>query len=215
MLRHFTFLLVIFTLLSPSLAAPPAPPNILFILIDDMGWRDLTCTGSTFYETPNIDRLAHQGLLFTSAYAACPVCSPSRASILTGQYPARVGLTDYLGGKSTGRLLPAPYLQHLPLTLPNTAKSLHSIGYQTWHVGKWHLGPEPFWPEHQGFDVNIGGFDAGHPSSYFSPYKNPRLPDGPPGEFLTDRLTDEAIKLIKNRDPGRPFYLNLCQYAVH
>lgn len=199
-----------------SSAAPlPTRPNIVFILIDDMGWKDLGCTGSTFYETPRIDALAKEGMQFTCAYAACPVCSPSRAAILTGQYPARIGLTNYIGGDSDGLLLPPPYVKHLPKSLPNLARALHRYGYQTWHIGKWHLGQKPFWPTEQGFDVNIAGCAAGHPETYFSPYRIPTLPDGPDGEYLTDRLTDEAINLLKNRDPSRPFYLNLWHYAVH
>jgi len=166
------------------------------------------------YETPNIDRLAAGGMRFTDAYAACPVCSPTRASILTGKYPARVGVTNFIGGNAKGKLLDAPYIHHLPLTELSLAKALHDGGYQTWHLGKWHLGEAPFYPEHQGFDVNIGGCEFGHQPTYFSPYHIPTLRDGPRGEFLTDRLTDEAIKLIDHAD-GRPFFMNLWHYAVH
>jgi len=210
-----TFLAGLLSLASPALAQTAPKPNIVFILIDDMGWRDVGSFGSTFYETPNIDRLAREGMKFMDAYAACPVCSPSRASILTGKYPQRVGVTDYIGGKAEGKLIPAPYLDHLPLEEKTLATALKNGGYQTWHLGKWHLGKEPYWPEHQGFDVNVGGFQAGHPSSYFSPYHNPNLPDGPAGEYLTDRLTDEAIKLIEHRDPARPFFMNFWHYSVH
>jgi len=192
-----------------------ATPNIVFILIYDMGWRDLGCYGSTFYETPNIDRLATQGMRFTNAYAACPVCSPTRASILTGQYPARVGVTNFIGGHSKGKLLEAPYIDHLPAEEINLAKVLRGGGYQTWHIGKWHLGGKEFWPEKQGFDVNIAGSGIGHQPTCFSPYRIANLTDGPDGEYLTDRLTDEAIGLIRKRDKGRPFYLNFCHYAVH
>ena len=191
-------------------------PNIVFILIDDLGWRDLTCYGSTFYETPNLDRLAAEGMRFTRAYASCPVCSPTRASILSGKYPARVGLTNWIPGESIGRLAHVPYLHYLPLEEFSLARALKEGGYQTWHVGKWHLGDEPFWPERHGFDVNLGGCHWGSPKQgYFSPYGIASLPDGPQGEYLTDRLTDEAIALIKNRDPDRPFFLNLWHYAVH
>lgn len=191
-------------------------PNILFILIDDMGWRDLGCYGSTFYETPHLDRLAGQGMLFTNAYASCPVCSPTRASIMSGKYPARVGLTQFIGGHNEGKLADVPYLHYLPLEEISVAAALREGGYQTWHVGKWHLGDEPFYPQHHGFDVNIGGCDLGWPAGgYFSPYKNPVLADGPAGEYLTDRLTDEAIRLVRRRDRARPFFLNLCHYAVH
>lgn len=189
-------------------------PNIVLILADDLGWRDLGCYGSTFYETPRLDALAAQGALFTDAYAAAPVCSPTRASLLTGRYPARVGVTQYIGGHGVGKLADVPYHQFLPVNELTLARALKAGGYQTWHVGKWHLGSRRTWPERHGFDVNIGGCDWGHPRSWFSPYGNPTLPDGPEGEYLTDRLTDEAIALIE--DAGeRPFFLNLWHYAVH
>jgi len=192
-----------------------APPNFVFILLDDMGWTDLGCYGSSFYETPHLDRLAGEAMRFTDAYAACPVCSPTRASLLTGKYPATVQLTNYLVGEARGRLLSAPYLHALPHSETTLATALREGGYATWHVGKWHLGPEESdWPQHHGFDVNVGGWKAGCPRSYWSPYQNPMLTDGPEGEYLTDRLTDEAIRLIRGND-GRPFYLNLCYYAVH
>jgi arylsulfatase A-like enzyme len=190
-------------------------PNIVFILVDDLGWADLGCYGSRFHETPHLDRLAQQGLRFTDAYAACPVCSPTRASIMTGKYPARVQITNFIYGQNRGRLLSAPYLDHLPLAETTVASALRDGGYATWHVGKWHLGGEAYWPQHHGFDVNIGGWSAGMPRSYWSPYKNPMLEDGPEGEYLTDRLTDEAISLIRNRQGSQPFFMNLCYYAVH
>ena len=130
--------------------------NILFILIDDMGWRDLGCYGSRFYETPNIDRLAAEGMVFTDAYAACPVCSPTRASILTGKYPARLGVTNFIGQEpARGVLVDAPYIDHLPLAEKNLAATLGEAGWSTWHVGKWHLGAESYWPDRQGFEKNI------------------------------------------------------------
>ncbi|MGI6543129.1 MAG: sulfatase [Limnochordia bacterium] len=190
-------------------------PNIIFLLIDDLGWRDLACYGSTFYETPHLDRLAREGMTFTQAYAAAPVCSPSRASILSGKYPARVGVTDWIGAHARGKLVDAPYVDHLPLEEVSIAKALKAGGYVTWHVGKWHLGEPPADPLHHGFDVNIGGCDWGMPKhGYFSPYGIPTLPDGPEGEYLTDRLTDEAIRLIENAG-AQPFFLNLAHYAVH
>ena len=189
-------------------------PSFIFILIDDLGWRDLGCYGSSFYETPNLDCLAGEGMRFTDAYAACPVCSPTRASILSGKYPATVQVTNYIPGMEKGKLLSAPYLHYLPLEEKTLAAALRDAGYATWHVGKWHLGEKPYWPQHHGFDVNVGGCWAGWPRSYFSPYQNPMLPDGPEGEYLPDRLTDEAIKLIKGSD-GRPFFLNLWYYLVH
>lgn len=152
-------------------------PNIILILLDDLGWRDLACTGSDFYETPNIDKLAEKGITFTSAYASCPVCSPSRASIMTGKYPATVGITDWIdhGGYMhplKGRLIDAPYIKDLPRSEFSLASALREGGYHTWHVGKWHLGGEGYYPEDHGFEVNIGGSVAGAPShqyGYFSP----------------------------------------------
>lgn len=190
-------------------------PNILFILIDDLGWRDLACYGSTFYETPVLDKLARDGMLFTNAYATCPVCSPTRASILSGKYPARVGVTQWIGGHAEGKLKDVPYLHYLPLEEKSLATALQEGGYQTWHVGKWHLGDEEFYPDQHGFDINIGGCHSGQPpNGYFSPYLIPTLKDGPPDEYLTDRLTDEAIALIRNRG-DKPFFMQLAHYAVH
>ena len=191
-------------------------PNFVFILMDDLGWRDLACYGSSFYETPNLDRLAKQSMSFTDAYAACPVCSPTRASILSGKYPATVGVTDYIGGKANGRLLAAPYVDHLPLMETSVASALKAGGYATWHVGKWHLGEAPTYPDRHGFDVNVGGCKWGSPfNGYFSPWKLPTLPEGPEGEYLTDRLTDEAVRLIREHDSEAAFFLNLWYYQVH
>lgn len=191
-------------------------PNIIFILIDDLGWKDLSRYGSTFYETPELDRLGAEGIVFTDAYASSPVCSPTRAAILTGKYPARIGLTQYIDGHAVGPLCDVPYFSHLPLSEVSLATTLKRNGFQTWHVGKWHLGNEITSPEKHGFDTNIGGSHFGHPlNGYFSPYGIPRLQDGPPNEYLTDRLTREAIGLIRQRDPQRPFFLNLWHYGVH
>ena len=192
-------------------------PNIVFILADDYGWRDLGCYGSTFYETPNLDALATGGMRFTNAYAACNVCSPTRASILTGKYPARLHLTDWLPGRPdmpSQKLNRPVILQHLPLEEFTLAEALKEGGYATGFIGKWHLGGPAFYPEKQGFDVNLGGCELGHPPSYFSPYKIPTLPDGPRGEYLTDRLTDEAVKFIGDHK-DKPFLLYLAHYAVH
>lgn len=190
-------------------------PNILFILTDDLGWKDLSCYGSTFYETPHLDRLASQGMKFTDAYAACPVCSPTRASILTGKYPARLGITNFIGGRTKGKLIDAPYVDHLPLEEKSIATALKEAGYHTWHVGKWHLGKKEFYPENHGFEVNVAGCEWGMPKhGYFSPYHMENLEDGPEGEYLTDRLTDEAIKLIRNKD-DQPFFMYLSHYTVH
>ncbi len=194
--------------------------NILMILIDDMGWKDLGACGSSFYESPNIDRLMHSGMMFDNAYASCPVCSPSRASLLTGKYPATVGVTDWIDTSGEchpvkGYLVDAPYIKHLPLEEYNLARCLKDNGYRTYHVGKWHLGTAEYYPDKQGFDVNIGGCHLGHPhQGYFSPYAIETLPDGPEGEYLTDRLTDEAIKLIKANGDA-PFFMDLWHYTVH
>ena len=174
-------------------------PNIIFMLIDDMGWKDLVCYGSSFYETPNIDRLANEGLLFTDAYAACPVCSPTRASILTGKYPATVGITDWIDAAghlhpARGRVVDVPYLKNLPTSEHSIARALSEGGYQTWHVGKWHLGGEGHSPQDHGFDINVGGAHQGSPGKggYFSPWTIPPLEDAdvPEGTYLTDYLTD-------------------------
>lgn len=203
-----------------------APPNIVFFLADDLGQRDLGAYGSTFYETPNIDRLAREGARFTDAYAACPVCSPTRASILTGHWPQRTGITDYIANdningpekwKRNTPLLPAPNRDRLALDAPTLAKAMKAAGYATFFAGKWHLGPEGYWPENQGFDSNLGGNERGGPyggRKYFSPYGNPRLTDGPDGEHLPDRLATEASKFIEaNR--ARPFFAYFAFYSVH
>lgn len=203
---------------------PKTQPNILFILIDDMGWKDLSCYGSTFYETPNIDRLAAEGMSFTDAYAACPVCSPTRGSILTGKYPARLGITDWIDWEGSmhpakGKLIDAPYIKALPSNEETLASALSSANYQTWHVGKWHLGGDGHYPNQVGFDVNIGGCEVGSPApgSYFSPWTIPTLQDAPvpEGTYLTDYLTNESIHLLEKRDTERPFFLNLWYYSVH
>ena len=194
-------------------------PNIIVVMLDDMGWKDLGCTGSTFYETPHIDRIAREGMIFNNAYAACPVCSPSRASYLTGRYPVATGITDWIDmghmHPIRAKVVDASYEKHLAPGTPTIASLLRDRGYATWHVGKWHLGEEEYCPEKYGFEVNIGGCTWGQPRhGYFSPYRHPNLPDGPDGEYLTDRITDEAIKLITSEEK-RPFFLSLCHYTVH
>jgi arylsulfatase A-like enzyme len=192
-------------------------PNVIFILIDDMGWTDLGCFGSSFYETPNIDKLARSGIIYPNAYAASPVCSPSRASVMTGKYPLNVGITNWCGaGLEVGNVIGLDNNGELGNQEQTIANTLKDHGYQTWHVGKWHLGDnEDSLPQSNGFDVNIGGCAWGHPKNgYFSPYKIPNLPEGPENEYLTDRMTKEAIALIKQKS-DRPFYLNLWYYTVH
>ncbi|MFN5467536.1 MAG: sulfatase [Pirellulaceae bacterium] len=202
----------------------PGPMNVVLFLVDDLGQRDLSCYGSTFHETPNLDRLASQGNRFTDAYAACPVCSPTRASLMTGQWPQRLGITDFIGApllpsawKRNTRLLPASYHDRLPLDSITIAEMFRQGGYATFFAGKWHLGPEGWWPENQGFQQNLGGTGQGGPyggNKYFSPYENPRLPDGPVGEHLPDRLATETTKFIEShRD--QPFFACFSFYSVH
>ena len=217
---------VLLALLSGTAALAEDKLNFVFFLVDDLGWTDLGCFGSKFYETPNVDELARTGMKFTSAYAACPVCSPTRASILTGKYPARTEVTDYINPpgrnqpdkwRRNTKLLPAPYKDRLALEELTIAEVLKEAGYATFFAGKWHLGPEGFWPEDQGFDINKGGCERGGPyggKKYFSPYGNPRLEDGPAGEHLPDRLATETVKFIEsNKD--RPFLAYLSFYSVH
>lgn len=203
-------------------------PNIVFFLVDDLGWTDVEPFGTMFYETPNIKKLAAESMLFTNAYAACPVCSPTRASIMTGKYPARLHTTDWFGApqpeevlnnpkkRTEFALLPASYRENLPLEETTIAEALKNASYKTFLAGKWHLGEtEQYWPEHQGFDINIGGYASGHPKSYFSPYSNPMLKDGPQqGEHLPDRLANEAAEFIA-ANKENPFFVYFSFYSVH
>jgi arylsulfatase A-like enzyme len=208
---------------SGSNLAAADKPNIVVIVADDLGGRDLGCYGSTYHRTPHLDRLAAAGMRFTDAYAACPVCSPSRAALLTGNYPARLNLTDFIPGRRIlpdQRLLRHAFRQELPLEETTLAEALKATGYATAFVGKWHLGGKGFGPREQGFDVNIGGNASGATHSFFAPYGGksgplmPGLEGAPQGEYLTDRLTTEAQKFIDaHRD--RPFFLYLAHYAVH
>lgn len=193
------------------------PKNVLFILVDDLGWNDLGVYGSTFHETPHLDRLAAESTRFTQAYTPNPVCSPTRAAIMTGKYPSRVGITDWIPGNmpKDKKLLGPPINNELALEEVTLAESLQGHGYQTFFAGKWHLGEEGYFPEEQGFQINKGGHHKGSPpGGYYAPYKNPKLSDGPDGEYLTDRLTDESIAFMKaNQD--NPFLLYLSFYTVH
>jgi len=195
-------------------------PNIVFIMIDDMGARDVGFMGSEYYETPNIDNLAGEGMVFTNAYANAANCAPTRACFLTGQYSPRHGVytvgNSARGSSSDRRLIPIANDTTLDSHHITIAEALGAAGYVSVSIGKWHMGTDPdLGPIGQGFDVNVGGFSAGSPpGGYFSPYKNPELPNGPDGEYLTDRLTDEALKFIDaNKD--RPFFLYMTHYAVH
>ncbi|MEI8382227.1 MAG: sulfatase, partial [Planctomycetota bacterium] len=199
-------------------------PNIVCFVVDDLGYMDISPNSpGCFYETPHLQRLAETGMRFTSGYAACPVCSPTRASLISGKYPQRIGITDYIGAAQPDKwnrptkLLPAPYRERLPHEETTFAEGLKKSGYATFFAGKWHLGPEGFWPESQGFDVNMGGIDRGGPyggNKYFSPYGNPRLADGPPGEHLPDRLASETVRFME-QNRQRPFLAYFCFYSVH
>jgi arylsulfatase A-like enzyme len=205
------------SLMATSAEAEIRRPNVVFFLVDDLGWSDLGCYGSSFYETPNIDRFAKQGVRFTQAYATCHVCSPTRASIMTGKYPARLQLTDWLPGRRDfpfQKLKNAKIHQHLPHSEVTIAEALRKHGYRTAHIGKWHLGEEPFGPRQQGFDIQVPQWNKGWPrAGYHAPFQLDGLEDVA-GDYLTDRLTDEAEKFIEtNKD--RPFFLYLAHFAVH
>jgi arylsulfatase A len=193
-------------------------PNIVFILIDDLGWRDVGFNGSNYYETPNIDALARRGMTFPNAYAACPVCSPTRASIMTGKYPARLGITNFLPGKHHlpySKLLAPESQQFLPLEETTIAEELKGAGYTSAAIGKWHLGGPRYYPEKQGFDVNVAGTDAGSPKSHFFPQWNGSPPiTAAPGAYLADTLTDAAEDFIQ-KNTKRAFFLYLAHYGVH
>lgn len=196
-------------------------PNFLFILVDDLGIRDLGVEGSTFYETPNIDALARSGMRFENGYAACEVCSPSRASIMLGKAPPRHGITNWIGDKSGmaynrgDPVMPAEYAHNLPAADTTLAEALRAGGYATFFAGKWHLGDEGSWPEDHGFDINKGGWSVGSPKGgYFAPWENPRLESGPDGESLTLRLANETAAFIAS-SKDKPFLAYLSFYAVH
>ena len=210
--------LLFITILIFSCSNENEKPNLLFILVDDLGWTDVSYNKSDYYETIHIDNLSETSMLFDNAYAASSVCSPTRASIMTGKHPARVNITDWIPGLDPKNkpLLGPVDRNELPLEETTIAEVLRDNNYSTFYSGKWHLGSEGHYPEDQGFDVNIGGFEKGSPmGGYYSPYKNPRLSDGPEGEYLTDRLTLETIDLIKNRDTKKPFAAFLSFYNVH
>ncbi len=195
--------------------------NFVFFLVDDLGWADVGCFGSTFHETPHIDSLAASGMKFTNGYAACPVCSPTRASILTGRHPVRVNITDWIPGNrvkdsDNPKFAHVDDRDNLDLSEVTIAESLRENGYQTFFAGKWHLGDEGHLPTDQGFDFNLGGIDRGSPpGGYYAPFKNPMLPDHEKGEYLTDRLTQESISFLESRKENQPFLLYLSYYNVH
>ena len=198
-------------------AAKGRPLNFVFFLVDDFGWMDIGANNpNCFYETPNIDRLARSGMNFTNGYAANPVCSPTRYSIMAGKYPSRVGATNWFSGGRAGRFKGAPLNDWMPLEEVTLAEALKEHGYKTAFIGKWHLGTEEkYWPENQGFDVNVGGWSVGSPrGGYFAPFDNPRLGDYPKGSHLPKVLTDESLKLL-DQHKNTPFLLYLAFYSVH
>jgi len=219
-------LAIVILLVCPGRALPAQAEaqrlNVVLIVADDLGWADLGCYGSRFHRTPALDRLADQGVRFTQAYAACPVCSPTRAALMTGKYPARLHLTDWLPGRPDMRsqkLLRPEIRQQLPLEERTLAEYLHEAGYATASIGKWHLGGAGFGPRQQGFDLNIAGDAAGSPRSYFAPYSRdgqvmPGLEQAPADQYLTDRLTAEAENFIE-QNRTHPFFLYLPHFAVH
>ena len=219
---RYLHLFLLCLLLAPVIAlADQDRPNVVLILIDDMGLHDLSVEGSTFYESPNIDALANGGMRFTQGYATCRVCSPSRASIQLGQFTARHGITDWIGAKSgmdwkrEDRVLPAEYAHHLPHADVSLAEAMREGGYRTFFAGKWHLGGEGSFPTDHGFEVNKGGHHRGSPpGGYFAPYKNPVLENGPDGESLPLRLADETAKYIRAHK-DEPFFAMLSFYSVH
>lgn len=201
--------------IAPVIGAPPKM-NFVVILADDLGWKDLASYGSDFFETPNLDKLARDGVKFTQAYSACTVCSPTRAALLTGKYPARVRVTDWIPGlpPENPKLIVPEFTKYLPHEEVTLAEALKSAGYATASIGKWHLGGEEYYPEKHGFDVNIAGTHSPGPPSYHAPYRIPTLPEGPDGEYVTDRLAIETARWIEaNKD--KPFFLYLPHFAVH
>ena len=216
--RLVTPLLLCFT----ALLTAATPPNVIVILVDDMGQTDLSCYGSRFYETPHIDQLAKDGVRFANGYSACTVCSPTRAALLTGKYPARLHLTDWIAGhdRPKAKLKIPDWQKFLPFEEITLAEQFKAAGYATASIGKWHLTPglkegdEAYYPEKHGFDLNVGGYARGQPPSYHAPYKIPTLTEGPAGEFLTDREAAEAVNFIE-ANKEKPFFLYLPHYAVH
>lgn len=228
MKRILQFIALILLIISCNSNEEVNPPNVIVILVDDLGYYDLSCMGSKYYETPNIDRIAEEGVIFTQGYSSSRVCSPSRASLMTGKFVTRHGITDYIGaksgeewaevGKKWGRhtkMLPPSYNHELGKDHVTISEAMKSNGYKTFYAGKWHLGGEGSFPEDHGFDINKGGYYAGSPrGGFFSPYNNPKLDDGKDGENLSLRLADETVKFIEQyKDTS--FFAMLSFYAVH
>jgi arylsulfatase A-like enzyme len=223
--------LILLVILGSACQPEKKQPNFLLIVADDLGYTDLGSFGSSFYETPNLDALAGNGIRFTNGYASCPVCSPTRASIQTGKYPVRSGITDWIPGRVNyagttvrDRWMNLPTTNELKVEEITIADVLKENGYRTFFAGKWHLGEsEGYWPENQGYDINKGGHWRGSPNSsksegyngYFSPYGNPRLEDGPGGEYLPERLAEETVSFINVQNGEEPFFACLAFYLVH
>ena len=199
--------------------AATKPLNVIFILIDDLGWKDFGCYGNTFHDTPHVDALAREGMRFTSAYAACCVCSPTRAAVMTGKYPARLQITDWIPGRKqwpNSKLLRLEFKQELPHEEITIAELLKSLGYATISAGKWHLGGDGFGPETQGFDVNVAGTFRGSPASYFGPYDLPGLKGLTKDDFLTNVLTERVEEFVEQcAKQSKPFFVYLPHFAVH
>ncbi len=208
-------LLILLAAMAPLPAGETLRPNVIIVLVDDLGWTDLACFGSRYHQTPHLDRLAREGMRFTNGYAACTVCSPTRAALLTGQYPARLHLTDWITGyeRPFAKLKMPEWTKQLEPATITIAERLKAAGYATASIGKWHLG-EANLPERHGFDLNMGGSNQAQPTSYHTPFRIPSLPAGPAGEFLTDREASEAETFITAHQ-DRPFLLYLPHYAVH
>ena len=216
----FLLLALFLTTACPAGAAESAQPNFVFFLVDDLGWADVGCFGSKFYETPNIDALCSSGMKFTNGYASCPVCSPTRGSIMTGRHPVRIDITDWIPGSSSNgsatKMKTPQDRTNLALDELTIAEALRPAGYQTYFAGKWHLGSKGHWPTDQGFDINIGGWDKGGPAGgYYAPWTNPNLTAKKKDEYLTERLTEETISFIKARKKDAPFFAYLSYYNVH
>ena len=238
-MKKYTLLFLFFVGMSyPIFGQKTHEFNVLIIHVDDLGWADIGVLGSDFYETPAINRLAAEGMLFTQSYASAAICSPSRAALMTGKHPARIGITDWIyarfqGTGTTG--LAGEYAENpgqplltpknqgfLPLEELTLAERMKGLGYTTFHVGKWHLGGEGMYPEDQGFDFNFGGNDLGQPPSYFDPYEPAtptpfyelnRVEPRAAGEFLTDREGDELVNFLQTQD--QKFFIHWAPYAVH
>ena len=210
---------IILSLLTSLSLIAKKKTNFVFFLVDDMGMMDVGAFGSTFHETPNVDRLAKTGMKFNYGYAACPVCSPTRASIMTGRHPVRVDITDWIPGQSnkkTNKLLHPSDRNNLAHEEVTIAEELKLHGYQTFFAGKWHLGNEGHWPTDQGFDFNVGGHHRGSPpGGYYAPWNNPALKSKKKGEYLTERLTEESIRFLEKRNKNKPFLLYLSYYNIH